>query len=235
MAVGPPRSTSKALGRQVLTDQVFEALLANLLDNQLPPGSSLTIDRLARDFGVSTTPVREALARLESTGMVRRAALRGYTVAPALTEQEVSHLLAARRLLEPTLAARAAERMTEQQIDDVSAHNDELERSRSGGETFAGFRPYWRADEAFHRSIADAVDNESMRRMYAAIEGQVQRFRLLVHEQMSGEFTVVEHRAIIEALRSGSPERAAEAMAAHIDGITERALALPHFREHPPG
>lgn len=228
-ALSGPRAGT--IGRQVLTDQVFEALLAMLLDNQVPAGASLTIDRLAREFGVSTTPIREALARLESTGMVRRAALRGYTVAPALTEHEVRNLLAARRLIEPSLAALATERVTPAQIDRIASYNDELDRSRAGGDTFAGFRPYWRADEAFHRSIAEAVDNESMLRMYTSIEGQAQRFRLLVHEQMSGEHTVAEHGAIVEALRSGSPDRASDAMTEHIDGITRRALALPLFHE----
>lgn len=229
MVKAPHRMTTKPVGRQVLTDQVFEAILAMLLDNQVPAGSSLTIDRLAREFEVSTTPVREALARLESTGMVRRAALRGYTVAPALTEQEVRNLLAARRLLEPVLAALATENLDEQLIETVTLHNEELDRSRSGGDTFAGFRPYWRADEAFHRSIAEAVGNESMLRMYQAIEGQAQRFRLLVHEEMSGEHTVGEHRAIIDALASGSATAAAQAMTRHIDGITQRALDLPRF------
>lgn len=222
-------SRPRLKGRQVLTDQVFEAILAQLLDNEVPPGSSLTIDRLARDFGVSITPVREALARLETTGMVRREALRGYTVAPAPTPAEVRDLLEARRMLEPELAARAISRGAASLVADLERINDDLDRAQAGGQAFADWRPYWTADEAFHRRIAEAVGNDAILRMYLSTEGYAQRFRLVVHNQMSGEYTVEEHRQIVAAARAGSPEDARKAMLRHIDGITRRALDLPMF------
>lgn len=216
-------------GRQVLTDQVFEAILAQLLDNEVPPGSSLTIDRLARDFGVSITPVREALARLETTGMVRREALRGYTVAPAPTPAEVRDLLDARRMLEPELAARAVAKAAPSLVGDLERISDDLDRAQAGGDAFADWRPYWNADEAFHRRIAEAVGNDALLRMYLSTEGYTQRFRLMVHNQMSGKYTVEEHRQIVEAARNGSSDDARNAMLRHIEGITQRALDLPMF------
>ncbi|HWC22794.1 MAG TPA: GntR family transcriptional regulator [Flexivirga sp.] len=217
------------MGRQVLTDQVFEAILAQLLDNEVPAGASLTIDRLARDFGVSITPVREALARLETTGMVRREALRGYRVAPAPTPAEVRDLLEARRMLEPELAARAVASAPPTLVADLERISADLDRAQAGGDAFADWRPYWNADEVFHRRIAEAVGSDAMLRMYLSTEGYTQRFRLLVHNQMSGEYTVEEHRKIVDAARHGSPEDARQAMLQHIDGITRRALELPMF------
>lgn len=216
-------------GRQVLTDQVFEAILAQLLDNEVPPGSSLTIDRLARDFGVSITPVREALARLETTGMVRREALRGYRVAPAPSPAEIRDLLEARRMLEPELAARAVAHARPTLVAELEGINEDLDKAQAGGDAFADWRPYWNADELFHRRIAEAVGSDAMLRMYLSTEGYTQRFRLLVHNQMSGEHTVEEHRQIVEAVRRGSQEDARQAMLWHIEGITRRALELPMF------
>ncbi len=215
-------------GRQVLTDQVFEAILAQLLDNEVPPGSSLTIDRLARDFGVSITPVREALARLETTGMVRREALRGYRVAPAPSPAEIRDLLEARRMLEPELAARAVAHARPTLVAELEVINEQLDKAQAGGDAFADWRPYWNSDELFHR-IAEAVESDAMLRMYLSTEGYTQRFRLLVHNQMSGKYTVDEHRQIVDAVRLGSQEDARQAMLQHIEGITRRALELPMF------
>ena len=216
-------------GRQVLTDQVFEAILAQLLDNEVPPGSSLTIDRLARDFGVSITPVREALARLETTGMVRREALRGYRVAPAPSPAEIRDLLEARRMLEPELAARAVAHARPTLVAELEVINEQLDKAQAGGDAFADWRPYWNSDELFHRRIAEAVESDAMLRMYLSTEGYTQRFRLLVHNQMSGKYTVDEHRQIVDAVRLGSQEDARQAMLQHIEGITRRALELPMF------
>src|SRR5690606_41447666 len=86
--------------RQVLADRVYEELLAALIDGRFEADAALSIDGIARDLGVSPTPVREALARVEHTGMVRRAALKGYRVAPLMTAEEHGQLVAVRKLIE---------------------------------------------------------------------------------------------------------------------------------------
>src|SRR5690606_8264981 len=70
------RSSTYAVSRSVLADQIYNALLQWLMDGRLQPGDRVSIDGMAREFNVSPTPVREALARLESTGMVAREAMR---------------------------------------------------------------------------------------------------------------------------------------------------------------
>src|SRR3712207_4453999 len=96
--------------RQLLGDTVYEAVKALVMDDVLAPGERVSIDRLARELAVSPTPLREALARLESDGLVRKEAMRGYSVAPLLTAREVAELYELRLLLEPWAARRAAER-----------------------------------------------------------------------------------------------------------------------------
>jgi len=215
--------------RQMLVDHVFEAILSMLLDDSVPTGSALNIDGLAKRFKVSSTPVREALARLEATGMVRREALRGYKVAPAPTAVDVDALLVTREIIEPAATFIACKHAAPDLTAELESLNSDLDTSRLGGDTFAGYRAYWKADEMFHRRIAESAENEFLLRAYNSIEGHIQRFRLLVHNDMSGEHTVMEHRAIIDAFRTNDAPTARDAMSAHVRGIRLRSSNLSVF------
>ncbi len=166
-----------APSRQMLADHVYDAVLDLLIDGELKAGAALGIDGLAREFGVSQTPVREALARLESTGLVRRTALKGYRVAPVATPEELVRLMQARLVLEPALAEMAAERLTPQVLADLEQAVHDLATAPLGP-AFHEFRQYWEADERFHRIIAEATGNEFLLSAYQALGGQIQRFRL---------------------------------------------------------
>jgi DNA-binding GntR family transcriptional regulator len=95
--------------RQMLADDVYEAIKTMLMDHVIQPGARISIDGLAREFQVSSTPVREALARLESEGLADKEPLKGYRATPLLTLEEFDDLYQFRRLLEPWAARRAAE------------------------------------------------------------------------------------------------------------------------------
>lgn len=75
--------TRRPSERQPLADQMYDVLLGQFMDGLWSPGQSLNIGALTRELNVSQTPLREALARLEHTGLVRREALKGYRVAPS--------------------------------------------------------------------------------------------------------------------------------------------------------
>jgi DNA-binding GntR family transcriptional regulator len=70
--------------RSVLADEIYEILKSKLMDHVVEPGARLSIDGLSRDLKVSPTPIREALARLESDGLVTKRAHHGYTAAPLI-------------------------------------------------------------------------------------------------------------------------------------------------------
>src|ERR1700755_1935931 len=95
--------------RSVLADEVYEILKSKLMDNIVEPGSRLSIDGLARDLGCSPTPIREALARLESDGLVAKRAHYGYTAALLIDAQSFAELFRMRLLLEPACASWAAQ------------------------------------------------------------------------------------------------------------------------------
>ncbi|UCR88163.1 GntR family transcriptional regulator [Mycetocola spongiae] len=217
--------TGRALGRRVLADTVHEEILAALLDGRYEPGASLSIDGLAREFDVSPTPVREALARLESTGMVQRFALRGYRVASLLQEEEFVDLMEARLAIEPVNSRLMATRRTEESLAALrAAVHDQATAQR--GPSFAEFRDYYEADERFHQLIAQNSGNQFLLTAHNSLGGLVQRFRLFSGVGVTDADTAVpEHEAILAAIERGSAEDAEAAMAAHICLVRDRSIS----------
>jgi len=211
--------------RQMLADHVYDAVLDLLIDGELTAGATLGIDALARQFEVSQTPVREALARLESTGLVRRVALKGYRVAPVATPAELELLMQARLVLEPANAEIATARLTPEVLVRLEQAVHDLATAPLGP-SFHEFRQYWEADERFHRIIAEATGNEFLLSAYTALGGQIQRFRLFGGRGVTdSEHCVAEHTRVLVGVRTGDPATARAAMAAHITEARDRALA----------
>lgn len=220
----PTTRRSLAPSRQMLADHVYDAILDLLIDGELQAGATLGIDGLARQFEVSQTPVREALARLESTGLVRRTALKGYRVAPVATPEELVRLMQARLVLEPALAELAARHLTPELLAELELAVHDLAAAPLGP-SFHEFRQYWEADERFHRIIARATGNEFLMSAYTALGGQIQRFRLFGGGGVTdSDHCVAEHTRVLAGLRSGDPAVARAAMAAHITEARDRAL-----------
>lgn len=216
---GGPRT----INRQVLADHVYQELLASLMDGRLEAGTGISIDGMARELDVSPTPVREALARLESTGMVRRVALKGYRVAPLFTTEELAELMDARLVIEPVNAQRACERVTPELYAQLEQSIIDL-RTAPTGPSFSEFRTYWEADERFHRLIAEQAHNQFLLSAYNALGGQVQRFRFFGGLGVTdADHAIAEHSAILEAFKLGDAGRAREMMIAHISGVKERS------------
>jgi len=228
--VGSESVPSQSITRQVLADHVYEAVLAALMDGRYEPGAGLSIDGLARDLAVSPTPVREALARLEATGMVHRVALKGYRVAPLFTPDELAQLMAARIVMEPPNAAAACARVTPQMIASLERAVTDL-RTAPTGPSYAEYREYWQADERFHRIIAGGAGNRFLLTAYNSLGGQVQRFRFFSGLGVTdAQAAIDEHTRVIDAFRVGDPEGARLTMLEHIRGVQRRSVqdALAH-------
>lgn len=213
----------RRVSRQVLADHVYQEILASLMDGTLEAGVSISIDGLARDLEVSPTPIREALARLESTGLVRRVALKGYTVAPLFTSDELAELMDARLVIEPVTALRACERVTPELYSALERSISDL-RAAPRGASFSEFRDYWEADERFHRLIAEHAANQFILSAFDSLGGQIQRFRFFGGLGVTdADYAIKEHSAILEAFADSDPRRARDAMILHLKGVKERA------------
>jgi DNA-binding GntR family transcriptional regulator len=189
----------------VLADHVYTELLTSLMDGRLAPGSAVSIDGTARDLDVSPTPVREALAWLEHTGMVRRVALKGYRVAPVFTQEDFAELMEARLAIEPVNARLACERMDRRGLAELKQAVEDL-KTAPRGPSFAEFKEYLEADERFHQLIAGQTGNQFMEAAYSALGGQIQRFRLFGGVGITdAKCAIAEHQAVLDAVTTGEP------------------------------
>ncbi|MBA4863035.1 GntR family transcriptional regulator [Streptomyces sp. PSKA54] len=228
-------ATTPVVPRRALRDGVYDAILEKLLDGSTPPGSSLGIDPLARELGVSPTPVREALVQLEHTGLVSRVALKGYRVAQPLSPRQMAELIDTRSILEVAAAERAAVHAVDlvpelraahaQHV--LSAHRVRKLRGEGGHPTgFADLREYFAADWEFHLTIIRAADNRFLLQLAESLGAHVHRLRQTVdHGTMDVDQAVEEHAEILAAFESGDPRRPVEAMRRHLSALAGRATA----------
>lgn len=210
---------------RLVVDDVYDQLVVLIVDGHVAPEEPLSIDALAREFGVSTSPLREALARLESTGLIRRAAMRGYRVAPALEAGELRELLDARLLIEPAAARSAAAAPSRAQtVTALDAAVDSLTTAPRGS-SYESFREYYEADRRFHQAVVHGTGNRFVEQAYDALGGQFQRFRLFSGRGVTdAESTIAEHQAVRDAIDRGDVEGAYQAMTDHLEGVKRRSL-----------
>src|SRR3569623_3574158 len=96
-----------------LAEEAYRRIRADIMSLKLPPDTRVTVDSLARQLGVSQTPIREALSMLEANGLVSRRQFAGYQTAPRMTRAQLDELFEFRLLVEPHAARKAAETMGE--------------------------------------------------------------------------------------------------------------------------
>lgn len=207
--------------RSTLGDDVYETLRAGVLEHTLTPGDRVNIDALARELAVSPTPVREALARLESEGLVRKRALAGYTVSPLLTRAEFHDMFDMRLLLECAAARWAAERATDgQRARLVTA----AARTVEAGDGHAWHAAFTALDAHLHDLVAQASASPLLRdgitRLHAHLHLH-RRYFPYAHTAV----TNTEHQDIAAAIRAADPDAAEAAMRLHLTRARERHLA----------
>lgn len=214
--------------RRALTDDVYEAIKALLMDQEIPAGERISIDGLARDLGVSPTPVREALTRLESEGLATKEALKGYRSAPLLTVEEFDDLYRFRLLIEPWAARAAAERM-----DDAGRALVEREMATveaPSGTTYEGYKWLTAHDARFHALVAHLSGSRQVQQALERTHCHLHIFRLHF-ERTTGTETLAEHRKIAAALVAGDGDAAEAAMRRHLEEAM--AVRLRKIYDHP--
>ncbi|MEU8346344.1 transcriptional regulator, GntR family [Actinomadura meyerae] len=204
-------SGGPALGRRrQLSDEVAAHVRDMIMSGQVRHGEFLRLERIAEDLGISVTPVREALLSLRGEGFVTLEPRRGFMPAP-LTRQDVQDLFEAQAYFAGELAARAAGRAAETDLDALDRTQALLEQAFEAGDP----EGVERANHQFHRLInlraespktawlLQTVVRYAPRRFYAGIEGWTRA-------------SVDDHRLVLAALRAGDAEAARQAMRAHI-------------------
>jgi DNA-binding GntR family transcriptional regulator len=203
----------RRLDSRTLWEQVRDQLREDILSGELPPGSVLNEAPLAESFGVSRGPVREALGRLESEGLIGITPRRG-AVVTELTRDEFLEAYQVREALE-TLAIRlAVPRLEESGFERLRALQQEMIGHAERGRVNAFFD----ANAEFHGLLVDASGNRKLHEMYRVLMDQMGRY-LARSLALRGslERSVAEHSAILEAVEAGDADRATRLLADHIE------------------
>jgi DNA-binding GntR family transcriptional regulator len=204
--------------RTPLVDDVHGALLDMLMNHDVGAGSRLNIDALARALGVSPTPVREALARLEAEGLVVKEPRRSYMVAPLIGLDDLRALIDFRLLIEPSAAAAAARNAT---ADQATALETFAQSGGAGHQDATANRLDMVYDATFHDTVAQLGGNPWLRDCLVRVRSHLHMYRLYHHAGQAAA-TKPEHVAIAEAIASGDSVAAAEAMRAHLTTAMKR-------------
>jgi DNA-binding GntR family transcriptional regulator len=198
--------------RSALSDDVYSALKSLIMDHSIPPGARVTIDTIAKRLNVSPTPVREALARLESDGLVTKRPMAGYTTTALLTREEFEHLFDVRLLLECAAAAHAADLKSTAEFPVLPVI-----------EPGQGYADFTAADAAFHDAVAAASGNPLLHEAITRLHSHLHLHRLHSPTDVAGR-SQAEHDAIVAAIHAGDAARADIAMRMHLEAARDRHL-----------
>jgi len=204
--------------KQKRSDQLREAIEEEIVMGRLPPGSRIDDTALAVRFGVSRTPIREALIQLASSGLVEIRRRRGALVSE-IDPKRLYEMFEVMAELEAMCARRAARRSTEaQQRALLSA----LELTRKAGET-RDIDAYFHENEGFHQAIYAASQNAFLIEQTLSLQRRLRPYRRLqlrVRDRMTS--SEAEHEAIAAAIIAGDADLAAERIRGHVRVQGER-------------
>jgi DNA-binding GntR family transcriptional regulator len=214
--------------RQSRTEEVLEILRASIVPGHLEPGSMHSVATLADELGVSRTPVREALIRLASRGMVRFERNRGVLILEA-SGDDLDEIFELRRLLEVPAARAAASRVTADNIQVLRRIIEEQELAAASADQHR----LWQLDREFHHGLMELAGN---RRLAAYVDHlrDVVAARTMDSARSAPRESggAVDHREILARLERRDADALAAAVLAHLDGA--HALLKRHDPA-PPG
>jgi DNA-binding GntR family transcriptional regulator len=200
--------------RTSVGDDVYDVLLTRLIALKIPPGSRINIDTLVRDLGVSQTPIRAALIRLETEGLVEKTHLVGYSAAALPTRQRLEQIYELRLLLEPHAAEKAAKHLTADTRTELRRLADAMSKP-SSEDVRVAYGKFASWDAQFHSLIATVGGGELIAETLARLHTHMHLFRILFHSRVTEE-AIDEHAELLDALLAGDGKRARDAMKRHI-------------------
>ena len=211
-----------------LRDVVFNTLRQAILKGELKPGERLLEIALAERLGVSRTPVREAMRKLEQEGLVVMIPRRGAQVA-SITEKDLNDVLEVRIALENVAIEKACKLITEEELGRLWVAAKEFEKTKAEGNLVR----LAETDVAFHEIIYQASDNKRLNQVLNNLREQMYRYRVeylkmkimqlsiflskYMKEEQTRNLLVNEHEELVKAIRDGNVERAQEISFNHLE------------------
>jgi DNA-binding GntR family transcriptional regulator len=205
-----------------LWERVLAHLREEILANRLPAGTELQESALAAQLGVSRAPVREAIGRLATEGLVLVRPRRG-AVVRELSKEDFLEAYQVREALEAMAARLATFRLAGEELARLEQLTSTMETHAERDEV----DEFFEANAAFHAALVDASGNRRLRELHAQLVGQMNRYRRRsLALRGSLHQSVAEHRAILVALAERDPDRAGRLVADHIRVPQQRLEAL---------
>lgn len=196
-----------------LRDVVFKTLRQGILTGELKPGERLMEIHLANKLGVSRTPIREAIRKLELEGLVTMIPRRGAEVAQ-ITEKSMKDVLEVRKVLDRLSVELACERITQGEKEQLREACMAFEEAVEQGD----FGTIARADVVFHDIIVAATGNMRLSQMVNNLAEQMYRYRFeYIKDKNQHKRLVSEHEVIYRGIIEGNKEKALDAIEQHID------------------
>lgn len=215
-----PRSTSSKpasrRGRVRLSQAVLSRLSAAIVAGEFPPGGRISEPTLSAMLGVSRAPIREALIELELRGLVEFDPT-GHTRVPALTSRDIEEIHAVRLMIDPVAAGLAAEHGGP---EDFTALEANIAATKSA-KTLADVS---RLDTEFHEHIVRAAGNRRLLLCWNVLRDQFglwltqMQLRREAVTHRTRQDTAEAHRRLLDVIRAGDPQQAAEAARRHVAG-----------------
>ena len=212
-----------------LRDVVFQTLRQAILRGELKPGERLMEVRLAKKLGVSRTPIREAIRKLELEGLVLMIPRRGAEVAE-ITEKSMRDVLEVRRALEVLAVSLSCDRISGEQIEALKEAAEEFDRSLTSDDVTRTAE----ADVHVHDIIYRSTDNQRLIQLLSNLGEQMYRYRVeyLKHREFHPQISR-EHKELISYLEAGQKGQAEEKIAVHIDKQAQAVLETIRRNRNP--
>jgi DNA-binding GntR family transcriptional regulator len=201
--------TKTTLTPRALYEQVAEQLRQRIFQHELEPGAWIDELKIAEEYGISRTPLREALKVLAAEGLVTMKVRRGAYVTE-VSPKDIADVYRLLSLLEADAAAMVAETATDEQLAALRSTHEDLKRQTHNAEGFFAL------NEQFHMQLLDIADNRWRNQLVADLRKvmKLNRHKSLF-KQGRIEDSMAEHEAIMQALLARSPEAAARAVRTH--------------------
>lgn len=205
---------------KLTTSQVYEALRRKILDHSIPPATKVNIHHISQEFGVSPTPVREALRLLQGDNLLVATSNKGYATTEVLDLDGVRNLFELRLLLEPWAARTAA---SNRLSNPASLLHEELENFDATADSIQ--HTLIAHDSRFHRAILSATGNTAVMSAFEQSHCHLHLFRMY-GQNWDWRSTIDEHHVIQKAISDRDPEKAEEAMRNHLHSAYRRFYSV---------
>jgi len=206
---------------ELLSKKVYRILKSRIIEGSFKPGEKLLESRIAKQLGVSRTPVREALRQLVAEGFVKMSPNQAIMVND-ISIKDLREVLQIRGVLEGLAAHLAAVLITEEKINELEACNKKMEKFLDQNNVLA----FSKESDKFHELILEVCGNDRLVQIRKNLAEQIYRFRnISLHIPGRLESALKEHREITEALKHGDADKADTLSKKHIASVLKNILS----------